>query len=343
MDWRKGLSISVVVILVAVVIVSELAFDTGSQNALEVYSADAYVPEVSAMLHAFREKTGIGYEPVVSGGSFYMARKIAMGAPASLFFSVSLKAYGTGFLNDRSDGWALAIASDQMVIAYSNSTMSHPYAVNLVREFKNASASNSSAMMASAFAGLCSGEVKVGISNPAIDPAGVRGWLLLEIAGYLYHNGDENYYTTMIRENGGNITGANAAELVSPLVLGHVDFLFIYRSAALSHNLSFITLPPVLNQGDPLLASFYERFNVSFGGSSVAGTPILLFVSTIRNGSHLREASEFISFVMNSTSILERFGLTVPSKLLLFGNPGDHEFLLWGLLSGKIKVASDAL
>ena len=50
--------------------------------------------------------------------------------------------------------------------------------------YKAAESSNASADWSSFFASLTSGNTKLGISSPLSDPAGLRGWLVLEAAGF---------------------------------------------------------------------------------------------------------------------------------------------------------------
>lgn len=330
---RKAIAaVSVIIIVVAGTYLA-LSFPRTGQT-LTVYAADAYVPEVNALLEKFHNNTGLDYAPVVGGGSYSDARQIALGSPASIFFSVSIEAFKKSFIGNYSSGWALAFASDQMVLAYSNHTLVNRTATRIISDFNLGTPENNTTLMSNAFSALSSGLVRVGISDPLSDPAGVRAWLTLEMAGYLYHNGNKSYFTETMMKNKGNYTESNAAELISPLSFGQIQFLFIYKSAAINHHLKYVSLPGAVNQGNASMKSFYGRFSFNVAGNPVYGSPILLFVSNVGNGTDQAGAREFISFLVNNTNVFSRFGLTLLSPMLLYGNPSDQSAIRWAITEG---------
>ncbi len=297
----------------------------GQKRQLIVYTADAYVRETNYLLAQFHSSTGNPVAPARGGGSYTDAREIGQGAPADILISVALNAYQRNYLGARYSGWAVAFAADQMVISYSNATLNSTAAVHVIHAFQNASASNSSSAFYGAFYNLTSGRIKVGISNPDSDPAGLRAYLALEIAGFLYA-GNQSYFLQRASDNNGTVSASNAAELVSPLEFGSIQFLFIYRSAAISDHIRYITLPPQLNQGDPNLSAFYSRFSYTLVGGAVNASPIYLFVSVMANSSLNAEAYSFTYFLLNSSSELENFGLMALKVPLLFYNKMPRQF-----------------
>lgn len=338
---RVILAVASVIIIVGATY-AFLSYPQKTQD-LSVFSADAYVPEANALLGAFHNHTGIGYYPVRGGGSFTDARQIALGSPASLFISVSLESYQKSFLANYSSGWALAFASDQMVIAYSNASLGNSYSSELISDFNGGTPSNNTTLLSEGFSILSSGHVKVGISNPQSDPAGVRGWLTLEMAGFLYHGKNSSYYTGMMVNNRGNYTSSSAAELVSPLTLGQIQFLFIYKSAAITHHLQYVSLPAAVNQGDANLSGFYHAFSYGVAGNPVYGSPILLFVSLVSNGTYQEGAEMFLSFLLNNTEVISGYGLTILEPMLLYGNASSVPAVKWGVAASVIKQESPAL
>jgi molybdate/tungstate transport system substrate-binding protein len=143
-----------------------------------------------------------------------------------------------------------------MVIAYSNATLSSSSGPMVIADFEGAAASNATSDWNKAFTALTSDGVKVGISDPNADPAGLRGWLVLEAAGSIYGNG-EAAYTGAILQTQANVTGSAAANMVAPLQAGQFQFLFIYRSAALAQHLGYLRLDHKVNLGDPKLVATY--------------------------------------------------------------------------------------
>jgi molybdate/tungstate transport system substrate-binding protein len=281
---------------------------------LIVYSADSYVAESASLGSAFASETGSQYASPTSGGSFTIARQIAQGAPVDVFISVSAAAIGPSYLGDRAPGWAIGFASDQMVIAYGGTPTGN--VAKVVALFDRASSLNSSKDYANAFGNLTSGVVKVGISDANADPAGLRAWLVLEMAGQAY-TGSERTYSADIVANRGNVTGANAAALASPLESGTIQFLFIYKSAAIAHGLNYVALPRQVNLGDPNLAEHYSKFAYQLSTGLATGSPIILYVTVPRNPVQPSQALAFVAYVVQHSSSLGSFGLTpfTPARL----------------------------
>ncbi len=319
MSIYKGLVVIVAVTVVAVGILAGSVYFRGSSSSpLIVYAADAYVQETNLFLSGFHNSTGIPVLSAKGGGSFTDAREIGQGDPSNAFVSVALQSYNKSFLGSRYSGWALAFASDQLVLAYSSNTGE---VANIVSEFNSAAIDNSTSTYASAFSNLTSGLVKVGISDPSSDPAGLRGWLSLEIAGYLYAGGKDNFYTERLTTNGGVVNGSSAATLVSPLITGQIQFLFIYKSAAISKGLDYVELPSMLNFGDPSLSSFYSGFTYNTAEGLQAGSTIFIFITSLAgNGGLTNESLIFSAFVIENRMNLSSFGLSPLMVPLLYSN-----------------------
>lgn len=289
---------------------------TISKGLLVISIADAYKGEADSLGMAFQNATGVSYT-VYSGGSFEVAEKIALGTDnTTVFLSIADSAYYPSYMGNDSPGWAIGLVTDQLVIAYSNQSLSNPEAATIIKLFKEAEATNSSKLFYYAFGNLTSGEVKVGISNPLTDPAGFRAWLALEIAGYLYAD-NESYFADRMLANQGNVTASNAAELVPSLETGQIQFLFIYKSAALAKGLGYIPLPPQMNFGNVSYASFYSKFTYFAGGKTFRGGPIILWISVPKNTNNEALAFQFVNFTLSHLNILASYGLSPLSKPIL--------------------------
>jgi molybdate/tungstate transport system substrate-binding protein len=320
-------------IIAAIILLSTAAFSVLSQrrnDTLLLYSADAYVAESAAMLSAFHRATGIAVAPPKGGGSFTLAREIAEGAPADIFLSVSSSALTPQYLGDKSSGWGIAIATDQLVIAYSNLTERNAAASALIDLFANAYAHNSTSMYSEAFSNLTSGAFKIGISNASDDPAGYRAWIALEAAGYLYEN-NTDYFLKRATANSAVVSADNAAELVAPLEYGQIQFLFIYRSAAVAKGLGYIVLPAQLNQGDPNMSSFYAHFSYEISTGPVYGSTIFIYLTVIANNSMLSASYRFIAFSVRHEALLLNYSLQPLFPAFYFGaEPMPSELLAQG-------------
>ncbi|MDG6899282.1 MAG: substrate-binding domain-containing protein [Nitrososphaerota archaeon] len=315
-EKRRYSNIVLALIVVAVVVVGGVAYayyvNSGPRSPLLSYSADAYATETTDLLNSFSHSTGIPVAPVKSGGSFAIASQIAAGSPADIFVSVALSATGPEYLKSESPGWAVGFASDQLVLAYSNTSVPA-----VVAEGNGAAQTNTTSGWNAFFTSLTSGSVKVGISDPVSDPAGLRGWLALEAAGYLYSGGNTSAYSSRLAEDGGNVTGASAAALVAPLQSGQIQFLFIYKSAAITDHLRYVQLEPQVNFGNPSLGAFYSRFSFNDSAGTTVGSAIVLSVTVPLDGSQQASALKFVKYVVENAQSLSSYGLLplVPAQL----------------------------
>ena len=314
-------------------IASKTSSATNSAAPLISFSADAYTIEATALLTGFSQSTGIPVTPVKSGGSFADAGQIAAGAPDDVFISVALSATGPGYLKNESSNWAVGFASDQMVLAYSNGTT----AAKVVSLGETADASNSTSDWNSFFTSLTNGSVKVGIADPVADPAGLRGWLVLEAAGFLYGGGNLSAYETPLLRATSNVTGTHAAALVVPLQAGQIQFLFIYKSTAIADHLGYIALDRHINLGDPSLGGFYSKFGYTDSAGTTSGSPIILCITVPLSSRSTVEALQFVQYVVKNAGTLSSYGLQpfAPAKLYSNTTPpaAVSALLTEGLLS----------
>ena len=283
------------------------------------YSADAYTAEVTGLLNGFSKATGAQVAPLKSGGSFADANQIAAGTPDDVFVSVSLTATSSQYLKNLTSNWAVGFASDQMVLAYANGTQSSATA-SVVGLANTAAKSNATADWSAFYAALTGGAVKVGISNPVSDPAGLRGWLVLQAAGYLYSGGNQQAYVNPLLSKSANVTGTNAAALVSPLQAGQIQFLFIYKSAAVSDGLPYISLDSHVNLGTASLGSFYSKFSYTDSAGTTAGAPIILCITVPLSSVNTAEALQFVQYVLQNAGTLSAYGLAPFKVATLYHN-----------------------
>jgi molybdate/tungstate transport system substrate-binding protein len=303
------------------------------------YSADAYSAETQVLLTAFSTSTGIPVAPVKSGGSFADANQIAAGAPDDVFVSVSLSATGPAYLKNLSSNWAIGFASDQMVLAYANATQSNGAVANTVSLGQRALSSNATVDWNSFFVTLTSGSVKLGISNPVTDPAGLRGWLVLEAASHLYAGGDQQAYVSSTLKARANVTGSNAAALVASLQSGQIQFLFIYKSAAIADHIAYLTLDRHVNLSDPSLANYYSQFSYTDSAGTNAGAPIILVITVPLDSLNQIEALEFVQYVIKNAGSLAPYGLVIFPQPRLYHNVAPPQAIQLLLTQGVLLEA----
>lgn len=316
----------------AILALALVAFHPGRGGTLYIWVADAYVGEAKYLASSFQRQYGVPYV-LKSGGSFALAREIALGEPASVFIPVDASAAGPRFLGDASPGWVVAFASDQMVLAYTESSVSaNAYAREALADARDGNWSGF-------FYLLTSGEVKVGISNPLEDPAGYRAWLVLKLAGYEYANGDADYFYDRLYNSAAVVTAPSAAALVAPLQAGDLNFLFIYKSAAVAKNLSYISLPPQVNLGEVNYSSLYSSVSVTFGNVTFRGSPIFLYLTVPRGAVDRGEAEEFVSYALRESGNLSAYGLVPLRPALLFNSTQVPQWIQALIKEGYLEEA----
>ncbi|MGA2664511.1 MAG: extracellular solute-binding protein [Nitrososphaerales archaeon] len=291
------------------------------------YSADAYATETTALLSGFSKSTGVPVAPVISGGSNADASSIEAGAPDDVFISASLSATAPAHLGTLSSNWAIGFAADQMVLAYSNATLTNSGASAIVAQAQTAAKSNATSDWNAFFTALTSGSTKVGISSPVADPAGLRAWLVLEAAGYLYAGGNQQAYASPLLKSGDNVTASSAASLVAPLQSGQIQFLFIYRSAAITDGLGYLSLNSHVNLSSSSLASFYSQFSYKDSAGTTAGAPIVLCLTIPNSSVNSVEALQFVQYVVKNAASLSSDGLVIPTPLLLYDSVASPQTL----------------
>jgi len=291
-----------------------------TSSPLVSYSADAYATEIASVLSGFSKTTGIPTAPVISGGSNADASSIKAGAPDDVFVSSALSATAPSHLGNLSANWAIGFATDQVVVAYSNATLSNSAASSIISLGETAQKSNATSDWNSFYSALTSGSVKVGISNPVADPGGLRGWLVLEAAGYLYSGGNQSAYTSPLLKSQSNVTGISSAALVAPLQSGQIQFLFIYRSAAISDGIGYIALDDHVNLSDASLASYYSQFSYTDSAGKTPGAPIVLVVTVPLSSVNTAEALEFVQYIVKNMESLSAYGLVIPRTALLYNS-----------------------
>jgi len=303
---------------------------------LITFNADAYTAEVQALLNGFSAATAVPVAPTHPAGSFALAKQIVSGSQVDVFIPVALSAAAPSNLGNLSSNWAIGFASDQMVIAYSNASISTPAAATVISGYQRAAKSNASSDWNAMFASLTSGGVKVGISDPNADPAGLRGWLVLEAAGALYGNSSQSYTAPLLQAQA-NVTGSAAANMVAPMQAGQMQFLFIYKSVAIAQHLGYFQLDHRVNLGDPKLAASYALLKYTLAEGPTTGAPIILCMTIPVNAPDATEAMQFVQYVVkDSAGVLTPYGLQAFNPPLLFDNTAPPAFVADMLSQGAI-------
>jgi molybdate/tungstate transport system substrate-binding protein len=159
--------------------------------------------------------------------------------------------------------------------------------------------------------------VKVGHSNPNLDPCGYRSMLVTKLAeeyyrkpgffkqlfgyGEHYENGKENKQKVIVRPK--------ETDLLALLEGGAFDYLYIYRSVAQQHGLKYVELPRAVNLGSADEAERYAKVRFEVTGKKPGewitkkGAPMVYGITIVDNGTtlppHPKGAKAFLHFLLS--------------------------------------------
>lgn len=163
--------------------------------------------------------------------------------------------------------------------------------------------------------------VEVGRSDPALDPAGYRALMAMQLAERFY--GQPGLEKRLEAAASTKNMRPKSADLVALLQTGNLDYAWEYESVARRLGLRFVVLPPEVDLGDPALAATYATARVEIPASGAAGSgpnraplvmvgaPIVFGAGVPKDAPHPETARAFITYLMSAPgrSILDSYGL----------------------------------
>jgi len=259
-----------------------------------------------------------------AAGSRACARKITdIGKPADVMASAAYRVIDTLLLPEYAK-FNVQFATNEMVIAY---TQRSKYADEIT-------AKNWTEIF------LRKG-VKVGHSNPNLDPCGYRSILVTQLAeryykvpgfytrlmgyGESYQNGEEKRGKIIVRPK--------ETDLLGLLEAGAYDYLYIYKSVAAQHGLKYLILPPEVSLKDKHFSDFYKRASIQITGKnpgslvSKKGAAMVYGITIVENSAkglpkNREGAVKFVDFVLSAEgqAIMQQNGQGVISPPVITGN-----------------------
>lgn len=239
---------------------------------------------------AFAKATGYTYQGR-GAGSTALANQIKSKLIApDVFISASPAAYKTleGAANGDIVSWYIRFATSSMVIGYS------PHSQFAARLAAVASGS------APWYQVLETPGLRLGRTDPKLDPKGVNTLYTMQLAETYYHQPGLAGKILGADENASQIFPEE--ELVARLTAGQLDVGFFYANEVKDAHLPFVTLPAQINLGDPALASVYAAATyTTAAGVTQHGAPITFSVtipSTVKNEAG---AEAFVAYLLGAT------------------------------------------
>jgi molybdate/tungstate transport system substrate-binding protein len=185
--------------------------------------------------------------------------------------------------------------------------------------------------------------VKVGHSNPNLDPCGYRSILVTQLAeqyykqpgfyeklmgyGESYENGEENRAKIIVRPK--------ETDLLGLIEAGAYDYLYIYKSVAQQHGLKSITLPPEVSLKEKQFSDFYQKAAIKITGKKPGtqitkkGAAMVYGITVVENEKkglprNREGAVKFVNFVLSSEGqeIMRHNGQDIITPPVITGDAG---------------------
>ncbi len=183
--------------------------------------------------------------------------------------------------------------------------------------------------------------VKVGHSNPNLDPCGYRSILVTKLAeiyykkpgfydsllgyGDSYQNGEEKRDKVIVRPK--------ETDLLGLLEAGAYDYLYIYKSVAKQHGLKYIVLPPQVSLKSKKYSKFYKQVTFKITGKKPGsyitkkGSPMVYGITVVQNKKRNLPpnpdgALKFVNFVLSpkGQAIMKKNGQGIINPPVITGD-----------------------
>lgn len=139
-------------------------------------------------------------------------------------------------------------------------------------------------------------DVAFGRADPNSDPCGYRTLLTLKLAGV---NSDK------FTEKDQKFIRPKEVDLLALLDVNAVDYIFLYKSVAVQHNLRYTQLPESVNLSNPNLNDVYSKVSVQVRGAkpgetmTMNGEAMVYGIAVLRDAPNKKAAEAFIEFLLS--------------------------------------------
>jgi len=308
---------------VVIFFIALVVFAFAKEKVVIFHAGSLSVP-FAAMQKAFEKKYPKYVLVREAAGSRACARKITdIHKPADVMASADFKVIDN-LLIPKYAKFNAHFATNEMVIAYT----SHSKYADKINE-KNWTDI------------LLKKGVKVGHSNPNLDPCGYRSILVAKLAGIYYKKphffdklfGYGNSYQNGKEDKNKVIVRPKETDLLGLLEAGAYDYLFIYKSVATQHGLKYITLPPQISLKSQKYSDFYKQVTFKITGKKPGtwvikkGAPMVYGITIVQNEKenlprNKEGAIKFVKFVLSpeGQTIMKKNGQGVINPPVITGD-----------------------
>ncbi|MCL4441882.1 MAG: extracellular solute-binding protein [Firmicutes bacterium] len=162
---------------------------------------------------------------------------------------------------------------------------------------------------------LLKDEVTFGRSNENLDPCGYRTLMVWQLAEQYY--GRPGLFGQLDQRCRGDLIYPKSYDLASDVLVGKLDYAFVYLCVTNQFGLRYLTLPEKINLSNPTYADFYSQATVSLQGKNsgemitISGAPIEFAIAIPKNAENPAVAKDFLDLMLShrGRQFLEDCGL----------------------------------
>lgn len=250
--------------------------------------------EISAAFKKIHPNVNILIE---SAGSVECARKITdLNKSCDIMASADYKVIDDMLIPKYSD-WNIKFVSNEMCIVYTEKSR-YADKINITNWFDI----------------LLRQDVAYARADPNSDPCGYRSLMTMQLAGKFYKKPG---LANLLADKDYNYMRPKEVDLLPLLETQSVDYIFLYKSVAIQHNLKYLTLPAEINLKDPKFAGLYNTAVVSINGKQpgqkvmMKGEPMIYGITIPVAAPNKPVAIAFLQFLLSKEQgmlILEKDG-----------------------------------
>ena len=291
-------------LLLIALLIPAIYFSFNKPKEVIVFCAGSLYAPLQRVANAFEKEYGISVR-IEPSGSVLAVRKVTDLGKRADVVAVADYSLIRKYMFPKYAKWVLLFASNKLVLAYTD----HSKMKELVQKdwLKVIEAKG----------------IRVGISNPNLDPCGYRSVGALALKAYLDGKPQEFFFAKYVKgisaEFNDNVTvyvkpslepntnkviiRDKSVDLITLLETGEIDYAFEYLSVAKQHNLKYVLLPDEINLGNPKYKDLYSKVTVviNYGTQaqrSIRLKPIIYGLTIPTNAPHPKLAKLFVEFLL---------------------------------------------
>ncbi len=254
---------------------------------------------------AFEQSTGYKYQSEAKGSSALVNEIKGKLSFPDVFISANpkLNTQLMGAANGNYVSWYMNFARTEMVIGYNANS-------KFAADFQAAANGTKPWYQVLEEPGL-----RLGRTDPLLDPKGVNTIYTLELAEAYYHQPGLTQKILGGNENSSQVFPEE--ELVARLGAGQLDAGFFYINEVKGPNIPYITLPDQVNLGNPSMAAHYATVSWKNPKTNAVskGAPVVYTVTVLNTAKNMAGGIAFANFLLSSQgqSLLQGQGVLTTS------------------------------